>query len=506
MKVSVLFLIALVQALIQATAVRADEETLDYLYEPTLPDAQSLEFNRMAIHARNEELGNALDLSEKIMDSITAADDQKSLTYGKLQVNHGILLSADGQYDLGLISIQKGLDTMERSINPFSTELIDGLMAKGVTLFALNQPREAEDSFRRSQHIMHRDQGVYGENQLPVISWLTKTNLKSGLAEFADREQKFALRVAEKAFGPDSIKMLPHLNNIGAYFATRGGTIPPMLHSPERLQRDLLFKSSIEMYRKAVTIIEDNYGENDPRLVHSLRGLAKARMLQMTNRRRAEAPLIRSLSIVESDPDSGITDRAQAMVDLADLYTMLTDDRAGQIYLDAWQLLQENEDTMRIANDLFGSPTRLYPRYKGLVYLDRQPDAGRGTPLIVNLEYTVNTNGKVGPIRVLEKNVPNEQVRLLRYRMKTSKYRPRIHDGEIVKTEGLNFIQQYSVLPSDRPEPTYARLRQDNEDSDPDSVMDNDNVIDIDSDTDSNTDNAEESAIDTPVEEESAEG
>ena len=423
----------------------AAQETLRYLYSPTLDEKQQLLYDRIVVHARNAEFDNALELSEALLELSEKSISEEPVVYGKLKINHGIIQSASKLYDLALISIEDGLEIMETRKNPFSTDITKAMMAKGITEYTLQLTEDAEDSFRRAQHVMHRNQGVYAAKQLDVINWITRTHLKSERSESADREQKFSLRVAEKAYGPDSLKMIPHLSRLGAYFANRGSTIPPMLHSTERLKRDLLFKSAIDMYERAVIIIEDNYGENDARLVDPLRGLAKARMLQFTNRRYAEAPLIRSLSIVESNPNADIGDRARAMVDLGDLYTILADDKAEEVYKNAWDMLQGDEQSRMVADRLFGAPTRLYPRSDGVLYLDRQPDVGRGSPLFVTLEYTVNSNGKVGPIKVTGKNVPNEQVRLLRQRIKHTKFRPRIDDGELVDTPGLTYYQPYQV-------------------------------------------------------------
>jgi len=49
--------------------------------------------------------------------------------------------------------------------------------------------------------------------------------------------------------------------------------------------------------------IEINYGVNDLRLLAPLRGLASARLFELTQRRYAEVALLRSLEIVNSNPN-----------------------------------------------------------------------------------------------------------------------------------------------------------------------------------------------------------
>ena len=425
----------------------AEQDTLLYLYEPTLSPQQQDVLDRMINHASNAEFEVASTLSESLLEAHQVEREHNLVLYGQLMINHGIIRSAALDYEQGLVAIEDGLGHLEHNRNPFSPALVRGIMAKAITEFYLNLSERAKDTFRRAQHILHRNKGVYDSAQLQVISWLTKTSLKQGEVLAADREQRFSLRVAEQAFGPKSVELIPFLNNLGAYFASRGSTIPPMMESKARLQRDLLFRRSINMYQRAVAIIEQNFGEDDIRLVMPLRGLANARILQITNRKYAEAALTRSLEIVNSHPGSDLTERAQAMVDLADLYTITMDEKASDLYQQAWDLLQDNEQTQNLAKQMFASPQRLFPSRSGALYLDRRPDAAEaGDDLFVRIEYTVTDQGKVSHVKVLEKNVPNEQVRMLRYGIRNAKLRPKIDDGAIVATEGLTFYQPYEVF------------------------------------------------------------
>ena len=457
----------------------ADQDALEFLYEPKLEQKQRLLLDRIVTHARNAEFDYALTLSQTLLEQAESLRESRAIAFGQILVNHGIIQSVADDYSRGLTVIERGLALIEQRSNPFSTVLINAVMAKALTEYSLEKTTEAQDSFRRAQHIMHRNEGVYAADQIQIIDWLTKVNLKHGNLSGADREQRFSLRVAEQVYGPDSIELLPILNRLGGYFATRGSTIPPMVPTEARLKRDLLFKYSVDMYYRAVSIIEQNFGENDLRLVQPLRGLASARMLQITNRRDAEAALERSFNIIQSNPDSDTTDRAQALIDLGDLYIITSDIRAADIYLQAWDMLQESADTLEVANAFFGAPVRLFPRATAVLYLERQPDAAEeGDPLFVNLEFTVNSDGKVSRVQVLEKNVPNEQVRLVRQRIRAARYRPRIVDAEIVDTQGLMLHQPFKVL---NQKPTSSASDTDPDaDKEPDSDTDDEITADQD--------------------------
>lgn len=425
----------------------ADQDTLAYLYEPVLGERQQSMAQRIKLHARNAEFDAAISLSQDLLDSADPLRDADPSIYGQVMINHGILRVAAGEYQLGLSIIERGMEFLEARTNPFDEILINSVMAKGICQLQLGSFTDAEDTFRRAQHITHRHKGVYNKEQLPMISYLVATNFRQRNSLAADQQQRFSLKVAEQSYGPNSIEILPTLARLGSYFARRGDTIPLAAITELRLLRNILFKDSINLYLRAIEIIELNYGVNDLRLLTPLRGLASARMFEITQRRYAEVALLRSLEIVDSNPNSDLTDRAQALVDLGDFYIITSDEKAQETYLNAWAILQETPETQQLASSLFGSPVRLYPRNSPFLYLDRTPDGVTiGDELFANLQYDVSPDGHVREIEVIDKNIPNKGVRLLRQTLRASRYRPRIHNGELVSTEALQIRQLFAVL------------------------------------------------------------
>ena len=428
-------------------AAMAERNALDYLYSPQLPVEQQLLAGRLNAHLRNAELGPAMALSQELVEEVEPLKKSTPTTYGQVLINHGIIQSAAEDYDVSLVMIEQGLQVMEMKTNRFSRLLINGIMAKGVTEMAMGRPEQAEDTFRRAQHITHRQGGVLTEEQIPMVHYLTSAHLRQGRHQDADQEQFFSLRIVEQNHGADSLELLPTLHRLGIYFSSRGGTLPISVDSDTR---NSLFRTSLDMHKRALNIAERNFGGKDVRLVQPLRGLARARMLQMTNVKHAETALERSLAIIRAHPGSDLSDHARALVDLGDIYVITADDRAAATYLEAWHLLQETPETRRIANSFFDEPVRLYPPMR-LFYLERFPEAAEaGEPLFVDLVYSVTTQGRVQNVKVLKKNVPNEQARLQRQRMRNTRFRPRIQDANMVRTEGLVMHQTFKVINADR--------------------------------------------------------
>jgi hypothetical protein len=177
--------------------------------------------------------------------------------------------------------------------------------------------------------------------------------------------------------------------------------------------------------------------------------MSKVRFLQGSSRTQAEEAMQRAYAIVSNHPSSDAADVANALVKLADTYTLTSDTRNVPTYEAAWALLADTPENEQLRYQLFSIPKRLYPDKTLQPVLARQPvTVPFGEELFVELEYSVNPTGRVSEAKIIDSNVPNEQRKLYRSYISTLKYRPRMAEGSPVKTQGLGLRQTYKVLQS----------------------------------------------------------
>ena len=431
----------------------ADDDILDYYHHAVdLPGNSANDLERLANLLNYQTLEEAIVLCEQIIDDNIALQETNPLAYSKLIANLGMILNYGEYYENSLETLDRAESIMVRSLPQFSPHLISILMPKASTLMSLNRTEEARQALRQAQHITHRDDGVYSPDQLPMVNQLFELSFQNGNVMDADQQQFFTLRVSERAFGRESEALLPTLGKLGRYFAYRAVTSSQFEDPAMRYQQEGLFRTTFELYDRAIKIIEDNYGPNDLRLVNSLQGVAQARLMQRANS-KSEQALERALFVIESNPTTDLPDRIEAIIKMGDLYTLTSDSRASETYLRAWNLMEENPDYNWLKTQAFGAPTRLYPRAQSVVYLDRMPSKADGSQLFIDAEYTVRVDGKVGDVKLLAKNVPNEQVKRLRWNLSQARFRPRIVDGEIVETANLIMHQTFRVNEALSPPP-----------------------------------------------------
>lgn len=409
--------------------------------------AREAEFEIVRRHLDDQAYAEA----EKHLEKFLAQHEEglraeNPVTYAKALSNLGIIKAQLNEQDEALNTLDDSIQALELSQGPFYTGLVRPLMAKGMIHESMENYSESEDVLRRAQHIIHRNDGVYSPRQVPMLDQLTVVKIKKGEMLAADRQQKFSLKIHEQMHGSQSEEMISVLQDLGAYFAGRGNMIPLQSRQEYGDYRNELFRESVSLYERAIDIIENKYGQDDIRLVEPLRGLAKARILQVTGRRYAEDALERVVEIIQNSSGTDLPDYVRAVVDLADTYVVTNDSRAEETYLKAWNLLADKPEFADLRNELFGTPKRLHPSSPSVIVLDRRPyEADEDEDLYVDAEYTVRANGRVSDVNVIDGNVPNQEKRSVRHLLTQTRFRPRIVDGELMQTSGLMLHQPFIV-------------------------------------------------------------
>lgn len=107
---------------------------------------------------------------------------------------------------------QKGLEStiaqIERVEGNFAFNLYEPLMALGNLYQATGRYYLAAETFRRTQHLTHRQLGVYTHAQMPSIDKLIKALAGAGDYHGIDTQQHFRFRVASRAFNPEDNRLV----------------------------------------------------------------------------------------------------------------------------------------------------------------------------------------------------------------------------------------------------------------------------------------------------------
>ena len=494
-----LFRCLLLLAIVAPATALADQDYLDYLFRSASLQNDQLTDSFKQVLA---DVGQRHYLrADKQMGDILSKVDPETLdpaVHARLLTDAGIIKAVTNQDAKAVSLLEQSIKTVEESVQRFSPLQFNALMVEGMLQARAHNYSQAVQLFRRAQHVLHLQDGVYTRKQLPVLDQLTSIDQARGLLLDADLEQRFDLRIAERAYGANSEALIPTLEKLGNYFADRGDGVPRFLadadaHSdwwrnriPDqflastqtpiadqsfaaydspggknfgnqiRYFRASLFDQAVEMYNRAIKILENKYGPNDLRLVQPLKGLAKARLLEGAHRKLSRQAMERATRIVESNPSTDVEDHVNALVQLADLYIITGDSRARERYQDAWKLLTEHPGLKHLKTQLFSKPKRIFPAPVSFVLSKRPSDTKPGEPLYVDLKFTVDTQGVPRSIRVVDTNVPaSNKDMFVRYFGQKVRYRPRLVKGKLSDTTGVTWRQRY-VAPDPSPKQAPA--------------------------------------------------
>jgi len=382
-------------------------------------------------------------------------------TEAKLRSNAAVLqaqlLFATDDIDHASIALDQVAQATElvSAEDPFHPMLSRILLVKSLIHEILEDYSAAIESLRHAQHLIHRQHGVYTDQQLPIVDRIAMVSYQQGDEQAADREYLFELMIGERAFGANSPEQISMLIRVGNHFALRAATQPSMQSmafnnltpSEYRQLRPTLFRTAFEMYENAIAIIESTYGPDDLRLVQPLKEMAFARILQGTGQRHAKKALERVVDIVAANPGTDAPDHAKALVELADIYTITGDPAAGENYLRAWHLLETDPNYHDLQTKLFTTNRRLYPLSGPANRLPKQPlSVAQDDELYIDLGYSIRANGRTQKVKIVDSNLPNAYKRDLQNWYQRARFRPRIEQGALVRTDGLELHQVYEVV------------------------------------------------------------
>lgn len=380
-----------------------DDETIDVL---------------VRAHAAYVEAGDAqsalkaAELLREYYETRHGRDAFEVLPWVKL---HAYSYARVGEYDEARRAFDRAVALTERYEGLYSFSLIDLLSSQARTLLALGETEEAESALLRAKFITHRRLGINNLEQVPVIRELSSLYRQTYGNEKAEREQLFLLRLFEKEHG-ETPELVPALYEHANYYMTVGD-----------------YQSALPVFRRALTILEEAYGENDLRLVEALRGIAITYQKRELFRAEGERALTRAAEIYEQAEYADVLDHAEQLRELGDWHLLDSREKyAFEAYSRAWQLLVEADGNDERARMLLGEPEQLsylaplnvYPSIDGRPFLSEEN--------YLEMEVTVNDNGRVPSVEITDstasRRTENEAIRALR----RARYRPAFAEGEPV--------------------------------------------------------------------------
>jgi tetratricopeptide (TPR) repeat protein len=253
-----------------------------------------------------------------------------------------------------------------------------------------------------------------------------------------------------------------HILNVRHFEDDALGLLPSLMRRASWQHRAGYYNDERATYRRAIRIIEESAGKDDPRLLDPLIKLGESFYYYepitegsprgMTS--SAELYLKRAARIVDSAEDIPWLDDAEVRLALADYY-VFTDshNRARDRYQEAWDILSAEEDRLDMRNELMGKPIPIWQE----AIPTHTTAAGKASPRpgetqtgTITVEYTISARGRVSSISTTA-NPPEftDMQRMVHREIRRRVFRPQLVDGAPVDSGEQFFRHEFTYLQSE---------------------------------------------------------
>jgi tetratricopeptide (TPR) repeat protein len=337
-------------------------------------------------------------------------------------INQATARQRAGQTAAALVDYRAAIELAESTGGPRDPRLFDAWYGSGHAHLAAGQVDSAGIAFETALQLHRVNQGLYSAGQLDLLHALASTLRARGQPEDADELQMRRIGVAERVYGLGTPELAQAYIPIGRWFREEGQ-----------------YDAAISLHAIAV----ENLGKRnpqDPALIEPLLDLALSGGL----RRRGDngaPPLPGNLQPATVLKRAEAIAEAQYAQDPLQLARTLT--RIGDVQLSVTRRDQALRLYRRAAT-LF-TAARQAPHFDEPAFVVFRPPSvapveGPGGHVLA--EFTVDASGRVKDLRIVQSqpaSMPAEIGSRLRQALSEARLRPRIRNGEAVKTEAVRF-------------------------------------------------------------------
>lgn len=397
-----------------------------------------------------------------------------------------------------ILQYQEQIKDQETLHGVFDAQLGEQLLGLGLLYKNQGEYSKAGEVLERSLHIKKINEGIQSMSQVPILNALIEVNSAARKWDELNRNYHLLLWINQRNLGSGNPAILPVIEAVGQwkFIAYNNGLLS---EKPSTTLTDLT-----NMYRTTINIMEDLYGENDPRLIVPLRGLSLARYqlvqqimntsvdeFEGTGRRTTtervcqpvmnpdgtirmacyfmEVPdpqyyvrkqqtkdrivlshmgsvrntLNRIVEINASNPSLSHQQHALALVNLGDWYFIKRRKQTAiDKYKNAYQILVENNSEQKIIDDLFNKPVPIPPMSITSLSTEENDNKQKMLKPYIKLAFEVTVDGKARKIKVVEESDPNNYLvrKNAKDLIKSSLFRPRLEDGIPVATQQMELL------------------------------------------------------------------
>lgn len=360
---------------------------------------------------------------------------------------------------------KRAVKLVETHQGGYSHEIIQPLLGLGMTYSASGDYAASASTLKRAVDVSRKIDGLFNPAQLELLDPLIASYTALNSYDDAQREQQYALRLAESTYGKDDPRIVPALERTAGWLESQGR-----------------FMTARQIHARALDIERKSGGTNNIGMTGPLRGIARTYRLEFlvgpervdssastedtlppiggvagptampsnatgvsasaTLNPDGETALETALKIFDANPGKAPGERAQTMVELGDWRLIAGNTRdALTAYREAWKALKEPGTS---GTAVLEAPYPLTYRAPSIAR-PPQSDPDTYTQHYAEIEFTVTAEGRVKDAVLGANDVSDSSGKLVLGAVKRARYRPRFVNGEPVASAGVRYRETIYV-------------------------------------------------------------
>lgn len=379
---------------------------------------------------------------------------------------------------LSLQQFQEAVNAIEYQGGAWDIALTENLSSIGEIYQQQGMYQEAIDSFSRAMHVSRVNFGLNSLDHIPLVERMVDSYLALGDWESANQYQDYLYYTQSREYGLDDPRMASVMHRRANWelnvFNARWG---------DELGYKLL--NALQLYRAASNIVSVHFGRDDERYSRYLRDTAgtaylvsryqtlirETQQLQYNSTQDLYLNATRSgfsgtfddgyedglealQRIVESfgEDERNSSEYAQALILEADWYLLFERRRAAQAkYREAFDILQALEGGDALLERAYGTVQPL-PVFSDQIESIFVTGKFAGRSLVahdsgsIDVQFDVTSSGSVANLEILtdDPDIDSRVVSTLRRQIRRTVFRPKVEEGEVVRSSGNRFRYRYA--------------------------------------------------------------
>ena len=348
------------------------------------------EYQRFVRLLQDQNYDEADVAAKRVIEMAIRLYGRESHETAKALNNLGVVQNNNGQYEAAMQNFVSSIEILEVLEDRLNLQLINPLKGLGAAQLGAGRPDLAAQTFNRAAHITHVNEGPHNVEQVELLESQAEANVRMGDIDTAR----------------DLLDRI-HILNVRHFAGNAIGLLPSLMRRAEWQHRAGYYADERATYRRAIRIIEEAAGKDDPRLVDPLVRLANSLYfydpatdgtMRVYTTASGETYLKRAERIAERSSEFPWLELAEAKLALADYYIVAeSHSRARTVYSEVRELLSADDDRLEMRKELLEPPHPIWQRPLPIATSGASDSGSRNTDIrsgSVTVTYTVSPRGR----------------------------------------------------------------------------------------------------------------